>query len=230
MISSWEDTLIGLMAAWLLLAGVAYISHRQQLGLSRNMLIASIRGPIQLLALAFILHWIFDISSHWAQAGIIFFFCLLAAQTSSSYHPKHRKQAWIATTIGLSFACLLTLPWLVFAGVIDSDTRTLIPLGSMVAANGMNAVSIMFERLNSGSNIEKGMSTALIPTIDTLRVVGLVHMPGIFVGMILAGSAPLAAASAQLIVLYMIVASSFSACMISFLIMKYFDKAHVQTS
>jgi len=97
----------------------------------------------------------------------------------------------------------------------------------MIAANGMNAVSIMFERINSGSNVGKGMSTALIPTIDTLRVVGLVHMPGIFVGMILAGSAPLAAASAQLIVLYMIVASSFSACMVSFLMMKHFDKARV---
>jgi len=225
MISSWEDTLVGLMAAWLLLAGVAYISHRQQLGLSRNMLIASIRGPVQLLALAFVLHWIFDISSHWAQAGIILFFCVLAAQTSSSHHPKYRKQAWIATTVGLSCACVLTLPWLVFAGVIDNDTRTLIPLGSMVAANGMNAVSIMFERLNSGSDIGKGMSTALIPTIDTLRVVGLVHMPGIFVGMILAGSSPIAAASAQLIVLYMIVASSFSACMVSFLMIKYFNKA-----
>jgi len=224
MITNWEDTLVGLMAAWLLLAGVAYISHRQQLGLSRSMLIASIRGPIQLLALAFILHWIFDISSHWAQAGIILFFCILAAQTSSTHHPKYRKQAWVATTIGLSCACVLSLPWLVFAGVIDNDTRTLIPLGSMIAANGMNAVSIMFERLNSGSNVGKGMSTALIPTIDTLRVVGLVHMPGIFVGMILAGSNPLEAASAQLIVLYMILASSFSACMVSFLMMKYFDK------
>ncbi len=128
MIANWEDTLVGLMAAWLLLAGVAYISHRQQLGLSRNMLIASIRGPIQLLALAFILHWIFDISSHWGQAGIIFFFCVLAAQTSSTHHPKHRKQAWIATTVGLSCACMLTLPWLVFAGVIDNDTRRAIAL------------------------------------------------------------------------------------------------------
>jgi len=56
-------------------------------------------------------------------------------------------------------------------------------------------------------------------------VVGLVHMPGIFVGMILAGSPALTAATAQLVVLYMIVASSFSACMVSFLMMKYFDKA-----
>jgi len=225
MISNWEDTIIALMGAWLLLAGVAYISHRQQLGLSRNMLIASIRGPVQLLLLAFVLHWIFDISSHWAQAGMILFFCLIAAQTSSTHHPKHQKQAWIASSVGLSAACLVTLPWLVFAGVINNDSRTLIPLGSMIAANGMNAISMMFERLNSGGNMGEGMSIALIPTIDTLRVVGLVHMPGIFVGMILAGSPAMTAASAQLVVLYMIVASSFTACMLSFLMMKHFDKA-----
>jgi len=222
----FADTLIGLLAAWLLLAGVAYISHRQALGLSRSMLIASIRGPIQLLLLAFILHWIFDLTALWAQIALIVLFCLLAAQTTASYH-THRRDAWMATSVGLMCGCAITLPWLAWTNSIDVDSRTLIPLGSMVAANGMNAVSIMFERVRNQGTAGEGMRTALIPTVDTLRVVGLVHMPGIFVGMILAGSPVLAAASAQLIVLYMIVASSFTACMVSFLMMKYFDKARV---
>ncbi len=51
------------------------------------------------------------------------------------------------------------------------------------------------------------------------------RMPGVFVGMTLAGSPPLAEASAQRVVLYMIVASSFTACMVSALMMNHLNKS-----
>jgi len=218
------DNLIKLFAAWLLIAAVAYWAQREKLGLSRRMLIASGRALLQLLALAFVLHWIFDIESHAAQALLIVAFCILAAHNSASHYDATSK-TWLAGSIGLICACLLTLPWLALMGSVADDTRTLVPLGSMIAANGMNAMSIMFERLKSGGEIGNGLNMALIPTIDTLRLVGLVHMPGIFVGMILAGATAMDAAVAQLIVLYMVVASSFSACLISFLCMNHLKKS-----
>jgi len=82
----------------------------------------------------------------------------------------------------------------------------------------------MFERLKSGGQVGDGLKMAMIPTLDTLRLVGLVHMPGIFVGMILAGATATDAAVAQLTVLYMIIASSFTACLISFLCMNHLKK------
>jgi len=218
------ETLIPLMAGWLLLAGAAMWAKRESLELSRPMLIASFRGLVQLLALALVLHWIFDIESRFAQLLIVIGFCVLAGHNSARYRSGSRS-AWIASTTGLICGCAVTLPWLAFTGTIDADTRTLIPLGSMVAANGMNAISIMFERMATSGKAGDGIRTAMIPTVDTLRVVGLVHMPGIFVGMILAGAAPLAAASAQLIVLYMIVASSLTSCIVSLLMTNHFNKA-----
>jgi len=218
------DTLIKLIAAWLLLAGVAIWAKRENLGLSKKMLVASARGLVQLLALAFVLHWIFDIQSHWAQAALIGGFCLLAGHNSASHYDGELK-TWIASSVGLACGCLLTLPWLASTGAIDDATRTLVPLGSMIAANGMNAVSIMYERMKSGSLIGEGIKTAMIPTIDTLRVVGLVHMPGIFVGMVLAGATAFDAAVAQLVVLYMVTASGFTACMVSFLLMNHLNKS-----
>ena len=217
------------MAAWLLLAGVSYWAHREKLGLSKTMLIASVRAPAQLLALALVLHWLFDLNSHWAQAGVILFFCIIAGYTAASYH-AHFRHAWIASSVGLACACLVTLPWLVFAKAFSDEARTLIPLGSMIAANGMNAVSIMYERLKPPElgvpiTIKEGLHTAMISPINTLKVVGIVHMPGIFVGMLLAGSPVFAAASAQLVVLYMIVASGFTACVVSFLMMKHLQKS-----
>jgi len=211
------------MAAWLLLAGAALWAKRESLGISKAMLIASLRGLAQLLILALVLHWIFDIESRFAQILIILGFCILAGHNSAGYHSG--KNAWLSSATGLACGCAVTLPWLAFTGTIDADTRTLIPLGSMIAANGMNAISIMFERMKSGGIAGEGIRTAMIPTVDTLKVVGLVHMPGIFVGMILAGSPPMAAASAQLIVLYMIVASSLTSCIVSLLMMNHFNKA-----
>jgi putative ABC transport system permease protein len=218
------ETLVGLLAAWLLLFGAAAWAWREKLDLGRRMLLASLRGLVQLLVLAFVLHWIFDIRSHWAQALLILAFCVLAARTSAAHHSKP-GHAWLAGSMGLAAACLVTLPWLAFSGAIDADTRTLIPLGSMIAANGMNTISLMFHRMTDSDKAVDGLRQAMIPPVDTLRVAGLVHMPGIFVGMVLAGAAPMAAASAQLVVLYMIVASSFTACMVSFLMLNHLGKA-----
>ncbi|MFQ5582046.1 MAG: ABC transporter permease, partial [Mariprofundaceae bacterium] len=172
------------------------------------------RGLVQLLVLASVLHLIFDIKHTAAQSAIIVLLCIIAARVSAGHHADTRK-AWFATATGLTASCLVTLPWLVYSGAISGETRALIPLGSMVAANGMNAVSLMFNRMADESGLATGVQASLIPSVDTLRVVGLVHMPGIFVGMLLAGSPPLEAASAQLVVLYMIVASCFTACIVS---------------
>ncbi|MDQ6987181.1 MAG: ABC transporter permease [Mariprofundaceae bacterium] len=218
------DTLIKLFAAWLLLLGVAIWAWREKLDLGKHMLLASLRGLVQLLILAFILDYIFDIHSLAAQALLILAFCILAARTSASHHSQP-TQAWLAASLGLAAACLVTLPWLAISGAVEADTRTLIPLGSMIAANGMNAVSLMYHRMNDTAAGIEGLRSAMIPPVDTLRVAGLVHMPGIFVGMVLAGAAPLAAATAQLIVLYMIIASSFTACMVSFLMLNHLRKA-----
>ena len=62
------ETLVGLFAAWLLLFGAAAWAWREKLDLGKRMLLASLRGLVQLLVLAFVLHWIFDIRSPWAQA------------------------------------------------------------------------------------------------------------------------------------------------------------------
>ncbi len=224
--SPWPDaeTLTHLLAAWLLLAGASFWAWRQRLGLARPMLTASLRALLQLLALAFVLAWVFGLESGWAQAALILGLCVLAAHTSAGHAGDGMRGAWLAASLGLVAGCAVTLPWLAWTGAIGADSRSLIPLGSMIAANGMNAVSLMYHRLASGASAGEGVRAAMIPPVDTLRVAGLVHMPGIFVGMVLAGSPPLAAAAAQLVVLYMVVTSSFTACVVTHLILNHLHK------
>lgn len=222
-----QDTLLPLLAAWLLLASAAYWAHRQELGLSQAMLLASFRGLLQLLLLAWVLQWIFAIDSHSLQALLIVGFCVLAAHTSAG-HGDGSGRLWLACTLGLMAGCAATLPWLAWVGAIADDSRHLIPLGSMIAANGMNALSLLLSRLHHEQQASFGaaLRTAMIPPVDTLKVAGLVHMPGIFVGMVLAGSTALAAATAQLVILYMVIASGFTACCVTLLVNAHFRKAH----
>ncbi len=224
----WPDaeTLTGLLAAWLLLLAVSLWAGREKLGLTKRILGASLRGLLQLLLIASILHLIFDIEHVAAQAGIILLLCLIAARVSAG-HYSATFPAWNAAAVGLVGACLVTLPWLVLTGAINHETRSLIPLASMVVANAMNAVSLMLDRINSGQDIATGIRGALIPPVDSLRVVGLVHLPGIFVGMLLAGADPIQAAGAQLIVLYMIVASTFTACIGTRYLLLWQQRRHI---
>lgn len=208
----YAEHLTSLLAAWLLL-GAALWAGYERLGLTRRVLTASLRGLLQLLLVASVLHFIFDIRHILAEIGIILLLCLIAARVSAGHFPE-AATAWLAASTGLIVACLLTLPWLVFTGAIGGESRALIPIASMVVANAMNAISLMLDRMQHGQDAITGIQGALIPPVDSLRVVGLVHLPGIFVGMLLAGAAPLEAATAQLVVLYMIVASAFAACVI----------------
>ncbi len=179
-----------------------------------------------MLLLAWVLQWIFAIDSHSLQALLIIGFCVLAAHTSAG-HGDGSGYLWLACALGLIAGCAATLPWLVWVGAIADDSRHLIPLGSMIAANGMNTLSLLLSRLHHEQQTSFGaaLRTAMIPPVDTLKVAGLVHMPGIFVGMVLAGSTALAAATAQLVILYMVIASGFTACCVTLLVNAHFRKS-----
>ncbi len=94
--------------------------------------------------------------------------------------------------------------------------RYLIPLAGMIFANAMNSVSIAAERyvseFNSGlDHVEarrKAFEAALIPLINSLLAVGLVSLPGMMTGQVLAGISPLIAVRYQILVMCMLFGSS----------------------
>ena len=90
--------------------------------------------------------------------------------------------------------------------------RYMIPLAGMIFAGSMNSVSLAAERFEAET--EAGQSfvfakrlafqAALIPVINSLFAVGLVSLPGMMTGQILAGSSPLVAARYQIVVMCML--------------------------
>lgn len=106
------------------------------------------------------------------------------------------------------------------------DPRYLIPIFGMIVGSAMNGASIALERLagemdSSRAEIEaylalgasyqqasrqplrQALRASLIPTVNGLMVVGLVTLPGMMTGQILAGSSPLTAVRYQIVVVFM---------------------------
>ena len=89
------------------------------------------------------------------------------------------------------------------------DPRYLIPLAGMIFSHSMNSVSLAAERyaaeMNNGKKEESARRTAfqaaLIPLVNSLMAVGLVSLPGMMTGQVLAGVSPLIAARYQIMVM-----------------------------
>jgi putative ABC transport system permease protein len=128
-------------------------------------------------------------------------------------------------------------------GAIDPRMASLIPVGSMIIASAMNSVALALERFRSelsanvgfieaglalgaapnrvvARHVEAAVRAAMIPRIDTLRALGIVWIPGLMAGMVLAGSDPIYAAIYQFVVIAMIVAASGLASLICMLLIR----------
>jgi putative ABC transport system permease protein len=92
----------------------------------------------------------------------------------------------------------------------------MIPIAGMIFSNAMNAISLAGERLYSELGHHEdytrarntAFQAAMIPVTNALLAVGLVSLPGMMTGQILAGTSPLIASRYQIIVMCMIFSSA----------------------
>jgi putative ABC transport system permease protein len=133
-----------------------------------------------------------------------------------------RQWAYCAAAIG-SGACVVLL-LLILPGVVPRNPASILPMGGIVVGGAMTATTLAGRRVlseyrNRYGEFEAGLSIglmqpdafklvagpvagdALLPSLDQTRTVGLVTLPGAFVGMVLGGASPTAAAALQLVVL-----------------------------
>ena len=177
------------------------------------------RMVLQLLLIGYILLFIFE-----TEHGIVVLLVLVVMIAVSSWialRPiaSQRSHLYLVTLASISIAGLPIL-FLGTRWVLEITPwytpRYVIPLAGMIFANSMNSISIAAERLTAeldgGSNRDdarrKAFATALIPLVNSLMAVGLVTIPGIMTGQVLAGISPLIAARYQIMMMCMLFGSS----------------------
>ena len=184
-----------------------------------NAIYALGRMVVQLLAIGYVLAWIFGAQNSWLILSVLLVMMTASAWIAVGTVPGHRREllfaAWLSIAAGggttlvlITQLVLQVRPW-----YLPSYT---IPLAGMVFANAMTAVSLAAERLygelGHGLTWEdarlKAYQAAMIPVINSLLAVGLVSLPGMMTGQILSGVSPLIASRYQIMVMCMIFASA----------------------
>ncbi len=186
---------------------------------SRLTAYALARMLIQLLMIGYLLVYIFD--SHRPEIVLAVLGVMLVAASWIALRPLKNQQwslypkALAAIAVGgVSTLALVTQTVL----KLDSwfEPRYVVPLAGMIFASSMNTVSLAAERLASDMADATpykearriAMRASLIPTTNSLFAVGLVSLPGMMTGQILAGEAPHIAARYQIMVMCMIFGSA----------------------
>lgn len=182
-------------------------------------LYATLRMAVQLLLIGYVLLALFRADSA-VLVGVALLVMLLAAgwialRASPDHSPQHYGKAVAALAVGGGFtllvvtqAVLTVAPWY--------QPRTVVVLGGMVFANGMNAVALAAERFASeraaGATYRTArtaaMRAAMIQPTNGLLAVGLVSIPGFMAGQMIDGASPLVAARYQLMIMAMVYGSA----------------------
>lgn len=204
---------IGLLPAIVVLV----IIYRWSLDI-RTALWALARMLVQLFAVGYVLFYIFETDNAWLILVVLV--VMLSAASWIALGPirevrtKLYGKAWLSIAVGGGFTLALITqgvlrlePWF--------EPRFVIPLGGMIFANAMNALSISAERFyaerSGGAEYlaarQTALRAALIPLTNSLLAVGIVSLPGMMTGQIFSGVDPLVAATYQIMVMGMIFGS-----------------------
>jgi putative ABC transport system permease protein len=217
------------LASSLVLIAVA-LSMRQRLGLERQILWASVRALVQLLAVGVVLAFLLRPgTSIWWSVVWVLLMLPFAADVVARRAPQVPHVRWLSLA-AFSVTSLVILGLLFGLRVFPFEPRTLVPLAGMMIGNSMTATvlvatrivaefqdnrSLIEIRLALGFNaqdafrphVRSALRTALIPQVETTKAVGIVFLPGAMTGLILAGVDPLEAVRVQIVVMYLVLGS-----------------------
>ena len=181
---------------------------------AREALYANFRMLVQLLAVGYVLTYVFETDQPLVIAAVLALMIGAAAWIALRPLAKRGIRLYLVVLAALGANGLIMLA-LVTQLVLDLsrffEPRFVVPLAGMIFANAMNTVSLAAERFEAerrrGIEHEAArrvaLEAALIPQVNALFAVGLVSLPGMMTGQILSGVEPLVAVRYQIMVMCM---------------------------
>lgn len=215
-------------AATALAAVVLGLSYVRELDLERELGGAFVRGFVQVVAMGALIGVLFAIPL--AYSGLLLAAMVAYAAWESRKRGNGVPRAFRVSLTGIALGSSVVIVTMVAAGAIDATVRNLVPVGGMIIANAMKTNSLALDRFKSEVDSNRGeieallaigvppraavseyvtesVRASLIPVVDAMRTLGVVYIPGMMAGMILAGSNPIYAAQYQFVIMGMIFAA-----------------------
>ncbi len=239
-------------AALVLVAGI--VSMVLRLGLEKRLALAAVRTIVQLLLVGYVLKTVFGLGNLPAVLAMAVVMILIAGRTAIKRSSRTYGGA-IPRAFFTLFLCglltTLTVTGLVVRVEPWYQPRYFIPLLGMVLGNGLTGISLCIDALLESlsarrAEVETDLSLGasrweaartplreavrkgMIPIINSMMVVGLVSLPGMMTGQILAGADPLDAVKYQIVIMFMISGATSSGCICMALLTyrRLFNKRH----
>jgi putative ABC transport system permease protein len=193
------------------------VMHRWSLK-ATTALYANLRMLIQLLAVGYVLTYVFETDQPTLIVGVVLVMILVSAWIAMRPLREHGLSTYSMALVSIA-ASGLTMLVIVTQWVLDLprwfEPSFVVPLSGMIFANAMNTVSLAAERFES--ELRRGESAvdarrmaldaSLIPQINGLLAVGVVSLPGMMTGQILSGVEPTVAVRYQIMVMCMVFGS-----------------------
>ncbi|MDM5250464.1 iron export ABC transporter permease subunit FetB [Lysinibacillus sp. G4S2] len=216
------------------------LSKTLKLGLEKDTIIATLRSIIQLLAVGYILKFVFEAQSY------LYIFLMVALMILIATLNARKKGAGIK---GITWKIALTLivievvtqGVLLGFNIVPATAQYIIPISGMMIGNAM-VLSILFlnrftaEITSHHNEIElilslggtpkqaihrqliNAVKASMIPTIESQKTIGLVQLPGMMSGQIIGGADPIQAVQFQLLIIFaLLTTATLSSIMIGFL-------------
>lgn len=190
------------------------------LRMQRSLGTAAVRAVVQLAGVSLV---IAAVLSHlvWSLAFAVFML-VIAVLTSARRVEAIRSWPW--TAVAMASGCLPVLGVIFGARAVPWNGASLVPMAGIIIGGTMTAHSLTGRRAFAalreergtyeaalsiglprsaaiGELIDRRLPEALVPGLDQTRTVGLVTLPGAFVGVLLGGGTPVQAGAAQIVVL-----------------------------
>jgi putative ABC transport system permease protein len=210
------------------------VSVLLKLDLERKLAWAAVRTVVQLLAIGYVLGWVFAFDRWYVVLPLMALMTLIAgfagAQRGARTYTGQRidsivsiwVSAWLVAAVGL-FAVIRIRPWY--------EPQYAIPILGMILGNTLTGVSLGVERMMqeltarrdrvesalalgatrweaAQPSAREAVRAGMIPTLNQMAVVGVVSLPGMMTGQVLAGQSPLQAVRYQIVIMFLIAASS----------------------
>jgi len=198
-------------------AGAAYTGR---LPVARATVTASVRAVVQLTAVSLVI--VAVLRSGWLTAGFVALMYTVASVTAARRVSRHATGALAALAIATAVAPVLVL--VLATGLVPRHPVAVVPVAGILIGGAMTATGLAGQRaldelrdrageyearlaLGFTSGVARRdvvrvpASQALLPALDQTRTVGLVTLPGAFVGVLLGGAGPVQAGATQVLVL-----------------------------
>ncbi|TCN00770.1 putative ABC transport system permease protein [Paenibacillus sp. BK033] len=218
------------------IAFAALISMRQKLGLEKEILIGTLRSAVQLLFIGYVLHFVFE-TSHPAFIIIIILCMITVAAWNAGAKAKHVRG--IRSRIALALACTegVTMGILLGLGIIEPTPQYIIPVSGIIIGSSMIVCGLLLNQMKREMETARGememllalgatekqavhgslrrsVRASMIPTLDGMKTVGLVQLPGMMTGMIVAGADPMEAVRYQILIMFVLASSAAMTAMV----------------